>query len=441
MDDTKRTTVETFFSQIPSVLGKTSFFVYIFFIFVGTSRMFQELIMGGAVISDQDIVASNPLNQFVFSFLYILSFFSLFSQRNRLVEFIKTEKFFGLFILWSFLSIFWSDFPFVSFKRWLQYFGTVIIFLGALLHFDSVDDALDYFRLILVFYIPITLATVILVPGGTQASYPGWTGLTTQKNVLGQISLISLIVWAIPTPDKSLSRKATAMMLLFLSIVLLIGSRSITCILTGTVMIFVAGAFKVQKVVFQPIVGKFLSLMFVFLLSFCLLAIVLFNFDMVDSLFALFGKDMTLTGRIDLWDTILIETKKNLLQGCGFGGFWVVESPTIDSIYNQFTWLPNRAHLGYLDILNETGIIGLLLFGLMIFYYFWHFLKFDRPHYWKWFVIAILVLNIAESTLIVQNSVSGIFFTFAYLAFYTEYSKMRSTDDARSYAAIRTHEF
>jgi len=436
MDDIRRTTVENFFSQIPSVLAKTSFFVYIFFIFVGTSRPFQELIMSGAVISDRGIIASNPLNQFVFSFLYILSFLSLVSQRSRLVEFVKTEKFFSLFILWSFLSIFWSDFPFVSFKRWLQYFGTGIIFLAALLHFDSVDDTLDYFKLILVFYIPITLATVVLVPGATQASFAGWTGLTLQKNVLGQISLISLIVWAIPTPDKSLSKKATAIMLLCLSIVLLIGSRSITCILTGIVIIFVAGAFKVQKAVFQPIIGKFLSLMFVFLLSFCLFSFIVFNLDVVDSLFALFGKDMTLTGRIDLWDTILLETKKNLLQGCGFGGFWVVDSPTIDIIYNQFTWLPNRSHLGYLDILNETGIIGLLLFGLMIFYYLWHFLEFGRPHYWKWFVIAVLVLNISESTLIVPNSVSGIFFTFSYLAFYTEYSKVKLTDNVGAYAAL-----
>ena len=61
-----------------------------------------------------------------------------------------------------------------------------------------------------------------------------------------------------------------------------------------------------------------------------------FNFDMVDSLFTLFGKDMTLTGRVDLWDILLLETKKNLLHGCGFGGFWVAGSPIIDSIYTQF---------------------------------------------------------------------------------------------------------
>jgi len=435
MDYIRKTEVENLISQIPSILAKTSFFIYIFFIFVGTSRPFQELIMSGTVVSDQDIVASNPINQFVFSFLYLLSFLSLVSQRHRLLEFVRTEKFFSLFILWSFFSIFWSDYPFVSFKRWLQYFGTGIIFLSALLHFESVDDTLDYFKLVLIFYIPISVATVVLVPGATQASFAGWTGLTLQKNILGQISLISLIIWAIPSPDNSLLKKAAAIMLVCLSIVLLIGSKSITCILTLIILVAVVGVFKAQKVVFQPIIGKFFSLTFVFLLSFCILAIIVFNLDMVESLFALFGKDMTLTGRIDLWDAILLETKKNLLQGCGFGGFWVVESPAIDFIYNEFTWLPNRAHLGYLDILNETGVIGLLFFGLMIVYYFLDLLKFDRPHYWKWFIIVILVLNISESTLIVPNSVSGIFFTFSYIAFYTEYSKVKLTDNVGAYAA------
>jgi len=425
MEYIRKTIVENFFSQIPSILAKTSFFIYIFFIFVGTSRPFQELIMPGAEISDQDIVASNPFNQFLFSFLYILSFLSLVSQRRRVVEFVRTEKFFSFFILWSFLSIFWSDFAFVSFKRWLQYFGTGIIFLSALVHFESVDEALDYFKLILIFYIPITVATVVLVPGATEASFAGWTGLTLQKNILGQISLMSLIVWAIPTTDESLLKKAAAIILVCLSIVLLIGSRSITCILTGGILLVVASAFKVQKIVFQPIIGKFFSLTLVFVFSFSLLAIIVFNLDIVASLFSLFGKDMTLTGRIDLWNSILLETKKNLLHGCGFGGFWVVDNPTIDFIYSQFTWLPNRAHLGYLDILNETGLIGLVLFGLMIFYYFLNLLKFEGPHYWKWFIIVVLVLNISESTLIAPNSISGIFFTFAYFAFYSEYSRTK----------------
>ena len=114
-----------------SNLAKFSFFVYIFFVIFGTSMPFQE-----KATDIDEITTSNPINQFVFSFLYILSLYTLFSKKKQVAQIIKTEKFLSLFLLWTLCTVFWSDFFFVSLKRWFQIFGSVIICLSALLHFS-----------------------------------------------------------------------------------------------------------------------------------------------------------------------------------------------------------------------------------------------------------------------------------------------------------------
>ena len=91
------------FSQFSSYLAKFSFFIYIFFLIFGISMPFQEKVTTAA-----DFTTSDPVNQFVISGLYLISFISLIPKRHLIFKFIRTEKFFSLFLLWAFLSVFWS---------------------------------------------------------------------------------------------------------------------------------------------------------------------------------------------------------------------------------------------------------------------------------------------------------------------------------------------
>lgn len=426
MDYVKSVSAESYFSQLSSILAKVSFFMYLFFVFFGTSLPFQY-----EASSVEDIATSNPINQFLFSSLYLLSLFGLLSKRHRIFKFLKTEKFFSFFLLWTFFTVFWSDFPFVSFKRWLQLFGTGIVLLSALLHFESVDEALGYLKAILTLYIPLTFLSILMGPGVDQL---GWKGLTMQKNILGQHALLSLIIWSIAfVSDSGIKKRGYALVFWCVSFILLIGSRSVTCILTAMILFLVFGPAKAQKAVFEPVIGRLFSLMFIFLFWFSIAAILIFIPDLLASVFASFGKDMTLTGRLELWDTIFSHTKNYLFSGCGFGGFWVIGSAPIDMIYEQYTWLPNRSHLGYLDILNETGIIGLFLFGLMVIYYISNLLKLEKKHFWKWFFIVALILNITETTLTFPNTAITVLFIFSYLALYIEHCEISEGHRPESY--------
>lgn len=368
----------------------------------------------------EDIQTSSLVNQLIFSSLYLLSFVGLVTKRRLIIRFLKTEKFLFLFLLWSFLSVFWSDFPLVSFKRWIQIFGASVIFLSALLHFRSDDEALRYFEVILMAYIPLTFLAILLIPGAIQWEFPALRGLAPHKNMLGQVSLVSLIVWSFAARVPGLRKKMVAFLFWGLSFVLLIGSKSTTSILIAGGLLLLGGLWNTGEIFLRPAIGRTLSSAVVLLFLVILSLIAYLGSDIVASLFHFFGKDMTLTGRIDLWAAVFEETKKHLLFGCGFGGFWIADSPAMDTILEEFVWLPNQSHLGYLDILNETGVVGISLVAFMMLSYFKNLLNVEQTRFLKWFVIAALIANISESTLFRPNELTGELLILSYLALYVQ---------------------
>ena len=403
---------------IIAYLAKTSFLIYLFFAFFTTSLPFQE-----NPDYVEDVATSSLFNQLLYCCLYAFSSISLFSKKNLIIKFIKTEKFLTLFILWSFLTVFWSDYPFISFKRWLQILGPTIIFLSVMLHLRSADEAMQYFKAILFIYLPLSLLSIIFIPGAIQWEFPAWRGIAPHKNTLGQVSLIALIVWTSALLHEKSRNKLAVFIFWCLSLVLLAGSQSTTSILAAFALLLFVGLFYIERQIVRPVVGFAFSSIF-FLLFFCgsiLFAYLLPHY--LAFLFQLFGKDLTLTGRIDIWSFLLEEIQKHLLHGSGFGGYWVNNNHLLDVFLEEYFWVPNQGHSGYLDILNETGVLGILLLILMVIFYFINLKKSEKPNFFEWFVIAALILNITESTLFVPNMLTGVLFIFSYIALYIDLIK------------------
>jgi exopolysaccharide production protein ExoQ len=417
MDHLVNTISEDRFAQLSSKLAKLSFFVYVFFLFFRTSMPFQE-----EITYADDIVSSSLFNQLLFSSLYLMAIIGLLSKRQEIFDFVRKEKVLSLFLVWSFLTVFWSDYPTVSFKRWCRLFGMTIVFLSGLLHMESTDEAIDYFKIVLSIYLPLTLLSILFVPGATQWEFPAWRGLAPHKNMLGQFSLISLIIWTYAARQQSVKKKTVAILFLILSFVFLVGSKSTTSYFTFALLVFVAGLMLSEKLLASPVKGIF-SFIVVFSCLGIFLSIVYLAPDLLKSLLGTFGKDLTLTGRTDLWKSVFELTKKRLVFGYGFGGFWVAHSPMLEKIFAEQMWFPNQSHLGYLDILTETGIVGFIVFILIVISCFKNFLTLKTTYFWKWFVITALIVNISESTLFKVNELTGDLFILSYLALYVESMK------------------
>lgn len=421
--------------QVLDLMARSGFFVYLVFIFFGTERPFD------VSLQDQVVPTSNILNQSL-SLLFLLSFISLWGKLRQVVDVVGQEKFLALFLGWVVVSMAWSDYPVVTLKRSVAVLGESIICLAFLLRARWSSDALRYLWIVAGVYIVLTVASVIIYPqGAIQWEFPAWSGLAPTKNNLGQISLFSIVIlMSVVAYNRGRIQNALHYVLLVLSIVALVGARSTTSFLVCAFLLIVgllvrlgalSGSRKVA-VVYTTIVtvtGVTLAL-FVFI----------FTPDFLAALFGVFGKDMTFTGRVDLWEAVLAMTLDRMWQGWGFGAFWVMDGPHLTRLFQQFIWIPNQAHQGYLDVYNQTGLIGFVLLLGMIAGYFRGVARVRTRQVWFWLVIAILVFNLQESLFFRPRHIGHFLFLFSYLALHTDALREGGLKTPRAGPAYPHHE-
>lgn len=401
-------------------IAHVSFVVYLFFIFFGTTLPFRP-----PVTEIEQKGTSNIINQLVFSSVFLASLPSFWVHRKKVLDMAKKEKFLSLLLFWCALSILWSAYPFVSFKRFFQILSGVVVSLGALLPLRRSEELWPLFRPILYLYVFLSLISVLIIPGAMDPKTLTWRGLAPSKNHLGQAALVSTIFWALDAGRRRGGGRAVAFGMAALSFLLLLGSQSATSLVTLFVLTVLSALLFADARFEQLGMGHgFFIISTTLFLGFTLCIFLVFP-DILPSLFAMMGKDVTFTGRTDLWATIWAEARRHLLLGGGFGGFWVVESPKIMRIYDTFVWLPNQAHMGYLDIVNETGVVGLFLLLAALLGYFVRLIRYEEAAPWKWFVIAAVIINFQESTLFRQNVLTGVMFLFSYLATYKDLAEAR----------------
>ena len=324
-----------------------------------------------------------------------------------------------IFLLWATLSITWADYSFVAFKRLFQFYTAIIVCLSFLVHSESIDEVLPTLKILLSIFMIVSLISIFTVSGAISRHYKEWQGLATSKNGLGQASLISIILWIyVLSKDKSIKAKMFSFFMLMVSLFLLIGAHSITSISALLFLILLWLLFAVDKI-FKPLgIRRTITILsLIFAGSLTVLAF-LFAREIIASIFALAGKNLTLTGRTDLWADIMVEVKKHLLIGCGYKGFWITDSPKILKVYETYIWLPRSSHNGYIDILNEIGLIGLFSFFAIIINYFVALGKYKEKTFWMWFIVLALIENFTESVLFSAGGLVTFMFLFGYLSLF-----------------------
>lgn len=396
-------------------IAKFSFFLFLFFSFFGISLPFQSNKV------NVDEYSSNSLRQLLFGLIYFLSLITLVPAYQKTFEIIKREKFIFLFLLWSLITIFWSGYPDVSFKRWLQIFGTYTVCISAISYFSSSEELLRYFRIILYLYIVISFLAVFTIPGAS-ANYEGeqaWRGLAPQKNLLGEIALIGAFISAFSSKYLSQKYKVIDYTMLAISVLLLIGSKSTTSLLTLIILSFFSFKSILSNKLSISSIEKWLISSLLITITFVIICLFLFAPDLVQDIFSFLGKDLTFTGRTVIWQYMLFAFSGNLLLGVGYGGFWVYGSPQLNGLYSLVSDTPIQAHNGYVDLMVETGVIGILIILFMIYWYFYNNYKSKYKQYWRYFILAAILTNFQESSLFKVNAIAGVMFTFSYLILFS----------------------
>lgn len=390
------------------LIAKASLFFLLFYEFFGNSIFFVK-----KAENLDDLVSSNIVNQIIHIILFLFSSIILVRKFRNFIDFIRIEKYLSLFLVWCLLSVLWSDFSLVSFKRCIQLIISFNVISAAFLCIDSEEDILRYLQFLLALFVITSLLCILFIPSATH-EWGAWRGIRTHKNQLGIISLFSAILWFYTFKQKFNLNRYFSFILFALSVILLFGSQSMNSIICFT-LLWLAILIHSMNNHFRRYTTSYPFFPITIITFFIAIFIISYFYqDYLEILLHYIGKDITFTGRTNLWSEIIQYSKEHIIQGAGYGGFWVLENPYLIDIYKKFTWLPTQSHCGYLDLFNETGIIGLVLL-LFVLKKLFSSLKNCHHNIWLWFSIVILVSNFMESTLFKQRTISGSIFILSYL--------------------------
>ena len=136
---------------------------------------------------------------------------------------------------------------------------------------------------------------------------------------------------------------------------------------------------------------------------------------MPDAMFELIGKERTLTGRTDIWNSLILAIKDQPILGYGYGTFW--QDPLGPSYWVRFSlqWGVPTAHNGWVETWLSAGLVAVAIFGVL--YVLTLILAVDRlyrggvENYWVILsTILFLMTSLSESTILQQNDLSWVIF-------------------------------
>lgn len=314
-------------------------------------------------------VEGNPVDRIYYLIFISSGLFILGRRKIGWGEIFKCNIWIFLFLFYCGISISWSDFPLVSFKRLIKEVGNIVMLLIVLTESNPTVAVKTMIKRCAYVLIPLSILFIKYYPNlGT--SYSIWTGaksfkgVTDGKNMLGNLCLVTglffswelLTLWSNEGALINKYKKKAVIYTLFLLIILWLlviadSATSLICFLIGASILIGLGF---------PIIKqnrKYIGILFFLAFLILLFGELMFNVLQVSILSV--GRDMTLTGRTELWGTV-ISMNTNSIIGTGYESFWLGDR--IAKLWEIYWWQPNQAHNGYLEIYLNLGYIGLFLF-------------------------------------------------------------------------------
>jgi exopolysaccharide production protein ExoQ len=317
-----------------------------------------------------DYLDGSPLDRTVLSTILALGVIVAIRRRHRIAVLLRSNAPILLFFFYCGVSVLWSDYPDVAFKRWFRALGDVVMILVVL----SEPDWLDAFKRLIArlgfLLLPLSILFIRYYPDlgrvYTRGGKPFWVGVTTEKNALGMLCLIvglaSIFRFIVIYRGEEGARKKAPLIahgaLILMASYLLRAADSAT----ASSCFFMAGGVMVLTCLFRvarkpAIVNVMVGAVLAISTSALFLGL---GTGMVEDL----GRNSTLTGRTTIWHFAL-GMVNNPLLGTGFESFWL--GPRLRNMIVLIDQTVNQAHNGYIEIYLNLGWVGVALLAVLIF--------------------------------------------------------------------------
>jgi exopolysaccharide production protein ExoQ len=363
----------------------------------------------------------NPLDALVYSTLIAAGLYVLNKRQVNLIKELQNNGWLMAFILYCFIAILWSDFPFVAFKRWIKILGHPIMALILLTEPDPDEALVRLVKRSAYVLVTFSILAIKYYPD-IGRRYDEWigvplnVGIAQSKNTLGCVCLVLgyFLIWQFLRTWRTERSKARRNELRFVGGLLLAtawllrkshDATSTICLLIAITVIFMTGRRWLNK----KQIGTYV------LVAVSGLAVAELAFGVFERVGDITGHKSTLMGRMELWRQCLaVDT--NPIFGVGFESFWLGDR--VELVQAGRPWVPNEAHNGYLETYLNLGFVGLfMLFGLIIATFRKVRLDLFRNPDWGrvqlGFLAAMLFYNLTEATFKGLSLTWFIFFVIA----------------------------
>jgi exopolysaccharide production protein ExoQ len=315
--------------------------------------------------------ASSLLDQLVAATLVLLGAIVLIRRGRDVKSLLKANWPIVLYFSFCLVSLVWSDFPGWGFKRWARALGDLVMVLIV------VTDAQPTAALRRLFSRPgfvLLPASVLLIKYYPELGQ-GWdawglktfTGVTTNKNVLGNIAFVLALgaLWRALSlfrdreqPDRARHLLAQCVVLAF-GIDLLFTAHCATA--TASFILGVGLMLSTSLPLFRQRPAAVHALVLAIVLVGGFTELLGGRAAITEAL----GRQSNLTGRTDIW-RIVIPIAPNPVGGAGFETFWV--GPRVAKVFAMVggVEMTNEAHNGYIEVYLNLGWIGLGLIALIL---------------------------------------------------------------------------
>jgi len=361
--------------------------------------------------SGGDPESGSPLDRIFLIALMCVALWILARRKYDWHNAIKENAWLFVTIVFMLVSILWSNMPYVSFKRWTREFLAVL--MTFVVHSEaSPRYAMEsILRRTTYILIPFSLLLIKYFPeyGRTYGRWTGgemWIGVTQQKNGLGRLCLIAafFLIWSLvrrrqgKNPPAWKYQTYAEIFVLLLAFYLMRGPGgmySATAVSSLAIGLLVyLGFFFMKKFGINLGAGTLMAIVAIIII-YGIVAVFLGGSN-ISPLASSVGRDPTLTGRKEVWESLLPLAMQHPLVGGGFGGFWTARTREAFEI--------SEGHSGYLDLLLDLGFVGILLVSMFLLSSCRKAQRelshdFDWGTLWICFLIMAVLHNITETSI------------------------------------------
>jgi exopolysaccharide production protein ExoQ len=311
------------------------------------------------------VVEPSSLVLVIWALVYVVAGAALLDGvvRQRLT--VRVPVAVSAFLLLASVSVLWSAAPDVTARRSLALVGTVTIGLllaQRLAPIDILDAVRWAVALVAVFSL---LLFVIGDPRAIDPVHDSLRGVLATKNTLGRVMGLGILATATTVfLDRSRGRRAV-----LFGIPMLI-ALAMTDSAGGTVIAVLVLVLVAVAALWRATSGR------VFLGSAVALALGAVAFALpattAEDAVGLLGRDLTITGRTEIWSMALDAVMQRPVLGYGYGAFWHEDGPIEAArIWALLYWPVPNAHNGVLDMALGLGSVGavialVLVIGLLV---------------------------------------------------------------------------